>query len=205
MSEITVYTQTTLVNAMALKHGYAPYIFAFLNPRSKNWKYVRELCEKHGKFIVEDNSYFVFFEGTEDEIYVMNSIINIVRGWTTVYFFVNNTSQNLYNLQWMDCYITSLQAKDLDSYCLSIDDIYSNDFRTIVPCKFLLGWIYRINSYHPSSLKDQLQAMSIGRCNCCPNFDINKFQCIKIEKTENKEKFSWRRFFGNFFKLLRRR
>lgn len=182
------------VTAVVLKYDIAPFTFVFLNPRSKNWKYVKELCEAKGKVINDHNAYIVFFDNTIEHITIIKGITDIIRGWSTAYFFINHIYQDIHYTYWIDCYYYSSQADNIDSYCIAVD---SYDCM-IIPCKLLVGYTHSLKKYHPTSYKEQLQALSIKRCNLCPNFDINKF-AIYEEDEEDKEKRSfWKKIFGFF-------
>lgn len=182
------------VTAVVLKYDIAPFTFVFLNPRSQNWKYVKELCETKGKVVYDNNAYIVFFNNTIEHITIIKGIIDIVRGWSTVYFFINHIYQDIHSTEWITCYYYSNQADNIDSYCIGVDSYKC----MIIPCKLLVGWTHLLKKYHPTSYKEQLQALSIKKCNLCPNFDINKFSIYKEDEDEEDKvrRSFWKRIFG---------
>lgn len=106
MSEIVEGTQSNFLRVLASKHGYAPYIFVFLNPKSKSWSSIRAVCEKNARVVVEENMcYICYFDPkiTIDYI-VINNIVQTVKKWSTAFLFIDGVFQSLKNIKWLECF-----------------------------------------------------------------------------------------------------
>lgn len=180
------------------KYSYAPYIFVFYNPKSKLWNVLKQVCEKHMKVVVEENNNIICFfnpSGKEDYI-ILNNIVQAVKTWRTAYLFIDGVLQDFKNLKWLECFNKSLNAEDIYSYCTRIDRTVLNDdwYKIILPCKMLRSTAMWMNDKHPSPLKEQLQARSVGICELCPNLNMENF---KILEKEEEPISSWQKMFNN--------
>lgn len=130
--------------------------------------------------------HLVLFERSKDEAIRAKTILNYVRGWRGTQIFAGGKGVEIYRtLQVLDCYIQSASCDDHRAHCLVTVD------QKMHPCRFILGFHDReILKHHPSTIKNQLQAMAVRRgCEWCPHFTTDNFGYAQVGRIKFDDLF----------------
>lgn len=127
---------------------------------------------------------------------IVKSIIDFALNWKGFNIFYNgelvNDKGGFYAT--LHCLINATKCSDYRSYCHRVES-FNNNFETsislfsilkpkssddyLIPCRRISYSLYQINSKHPSSVINQLEARAIEQgCDWCPYFNLADFRKV---------------------------
>lgn len=157
--------------------GKWPFVIIFVAPPSKQWKAVKILASGAENTILAGDALLVCFGTGEAQSRLFGSIFGISKNWKSAYFFKDGAPIDAREIErWVECYVASFKARDLNAYCLAVPSVFVTPVPYLLPCRLLSFWSV-VTSGHPSTPKDQVHAEAARRRYLdCPNFDIENFR-----------------------------
>ncbi len=93
----------------------------FLSPRSPQWPLVRGLSMQADAVMEDKKVLTVAFRKTSESIRLLASICEISQDWKSTHIFIQKQKISyIYSVNWLSCYLKSLQCDEPLSWCLSI-------------------------------------------------------------------------------------
>lgn len=151
--------------------------------------------------------YASVFEVDKNKVHLILGIIDMASSWKGFSIFYNQLLLNDYHKveSALYCYLKAQQCNDYKAHCNSVYihkeyqqsslvvSIYPDPHheepkisKWLIPCKQLYRARQQVKESHPSSLHDQLQALSVVEsCHWCPLLDITDFGEIDAESNEH--------------------
>ena len=99
------------------------------------------------------------------------ALLLMVRSKRGTEILTDGTKSNGYHLvKMLDCYLASLQVKDLRAHC------WVQNGNNVYPCR--LAFPYGLPStHHPSSRREQIETLLRNRsCLCCPSLRLDEWE-----------------------------
>lgn len=163
---------------------------------SRNMPTVLGLMQQADSFAeldIYNTKYFAsVFSLAPNQIPLLCSIIEMAKGWKGFHLFFNHRLINNHTatLRTLECYFQALQCNDTKAHCNIIQYEWggfgvsmgffnqeSQKSAWLIPCQKLTHFYNRVDSRHPSSTIDQIQAMAVEKsCDWCPLLDLHGFK-----------------------------
>lgn len=163
---------------------------------SKNLPFALELMKKAEVFselsIGKSTLYGAAFNIDPQSLIIVNSILDFAMYWKGFNVFYNGEVVNNKTGFWttLQCLITATKCRDYRSHCHIVQQVYVDGGgglfgffskptidEYLIPCRQLPFSHYQVSTKHPSSIADQLQALSISYgCDWCPYLDLDNAQ-----------------------------
>ena len=159
----------------------------FVDPRSKKWPLVWELCKKT-QHMEKDKNFLALFEADSRSIQLLGQIIPEIFDWKSANLFIKGKQVRKSDMsQIIDCYSKSFEHQEpMRAYCLQEDECYSfahqlsNTAREnqrvtfVTPCRRVYA---KYSDNLPSSFQEQFHSAAVSRlANLCPNYYLDNFQ-----------------------------
>lgn len=191
MNILTVLPNDTPIYPLAPR--YLQKLIIYLpKSTSKNFPLALQLMKKAEIFseitIEKSMFYGAVFSIEPQQLTIVNSILDLAMYWKGFNVFYNGEIVNNKMGFWttLQCLITATKCRDYRSHCHVVQQLYieepnglfgifskSTIDEYIIPCKQLPFSSYTINKKHPSSIADQLQALSLSYgCDWCPYLNL---------------------------------